>query len=145
MNTQCFERTILRLKMFKDAYMNCFYFLHIFSGAKNVTETGDPFRNTFRNLNGYYCKNQQSSCRNLWQLTVCGGLIIWWMMRNVAVTTASEPMTETTQSATRLNALPPCKTWIQRMYCCCAHPTATCDGTSKWRQEHPAESLTNIT
>ena len=34
MITQCFERTILLLKMFKDAYMNCFYFLHIFSGAK---------------------------------------------------------------------------------------------------------------
>ena len=60
----------VRLKMFKDAYMNCFYFLHIFNGAKNVTKTGDPFRNTFCNLNGYYCKNQQKRCKNLWQCVV---------------------------------------------------------------------------
>ena len=63
MITQCFERTKLLLKMFKDAYMNCFYFLHIFSGAKNVTETGDPFCNTFCNLNGYYCKNSKNAVK----------------------------------------------------------------------------------
>ena len=43
--------------------MGCFYLLHFISGAKNVTETGDPFCNTFCNLNGYYCKNQQKAVK----------------------------------------------------------------------------------